>query len=539
MRRRAVQSLAVAGLFALLTAAMTWPQALHLGSRATPHQDVYFNMWRLRWFAHAMATPSAGLFDGNIFHPEPRTLAYSDAMLVEGIVAAPLLWAGLKPVLVHNLLLLGAIAASGLAMCALARYLTGSLGAGVVAGMVFAFAPYRFEHIMHMELQWTMWMPLAFLALHRTFDTGKWRYGLATGGCIALQMLSSIYYGVFLASLIAPGALLLMIGDRKVALPRALLPLAAGAVLAAAVSAAYAVPYLRVQSRVGERTSEEIASYSARPANYLAATPSNWLYGRRTASRGGVERHLFPGVIPVLLAIVGLLLRSPSARAIVYLLLLAAAFEASLGLYGHIYPWLYEHVAPYRGLRAPARLGVFVLMFLAVLAAYGCQALVQRRSAIVRAALVAGLTLGLIAEYHVTVGLSAFANTVPPVYRVLASQPRGIVAEFPMPRADALPGDDAEYSYLSTFHWFPLVNGYSGTYPPSYLARLEQVRGFPDDRSIIQLRRDNVTYVIVHGSAYPGGAFGAVRSRIATGSALVELGPFNDVGGHAVLYRLR
>ena len=103
-------------------------------------------------------------------------------MLVEGVVAAPLLWAGVKPVLVHNLLLLGAIAASGIAMAALARYLTGSLGAGVLAGVVFAFAPYRFEHIMHMELQWTMWMPLAFLALHRTFDTGEWSTGCAPAG---------------------------------------------------------------------------------------------------------------------------------------------------------------------------------------------------------------------------------------------------------------------------------------------------------------------------------------------------------------------
>ena len=85
--RRAVEWLAAAGFFALLTAAMTWPQALFLGSRATPHQDVYFNMWRLRWFAHAIGTPSA-VFDGNIFHPERRTLAYSDAMPVEGLVAA-------------------------------------------------------------------------------------------------------------------------------------------------------------------------------------------------------------------------------------------------------------------------------------------------------------------------------------------------------------------------------------------------------------------------------------------------------------------
>ena len=100
-------------------------------------------------------------------------------MIVEGAVAAPLLWAGVPPVLVHNLLLLGAIAASGVAMFVLVRYLTGSRGAGLIAGVVFAFVPYRFEHYMHMELQWTMWMPLAFLRCTARSTTGRVRDGLA------------------------------------------------------------------------------------------------------------------------------------------------------------------------------------------------------------------------------------------------------------------------------------------------------------------------------------------------------------------------
>src|SRR5579859_212788 len=100
-------------LFALLTIVMTWPQARVIGTAATPHQDVYFNMWRLEWFAHAVAKQPRSLFDANIFHPEPDTLALSDAMIVEDAVAAPLIWMRLPPVLVHNLLLLAAIAFSG------------------------------------------------------------------------------------------------------------------------------------------------------------------------------------------------------------------------------------------------------------------------------------------------------------------------------------------------------------------------------------------------------------------------------------------
>src|SRR5205085_2846318 len=122
-------------------------------------------------------------------------------------------------------------------------YLTGSRAAAFVAGMAFAYAPYRFEHIMHMELQWAMWAPLAFLALHRTVDTGRVKYGVATGACLALQMLSCIYYGIFLASLLAIAGALLLVADRRVPLVRVCAALADGVVLAAVVCGAYAVPY--------------------------------------------------------------------------------------------------------------------------------------------------------------------------------------------------------------------------------------------------------------------------------------------------------
>ena len=538
MRRRFGQRLGLAGLFVVLTVAATWPQARYLGSQATPHQDVYFNMWRLEWFAHALATFPTRLFDANIFYPQTRTLAYSDAMPLEGMIASPMVWAGLRPVLVHNLMLLGAICGSGLAMFALARYLTGSRGAAVLAGIVFAFAPYRFEHFMHMELQWAMWTPLAFLALHRTLDTGQWKYGIATGLCVALQMLSSIYYGIFLATLLGLGALLFIVGDRKVALSRAVLPLAAGAALAAAISAVYAIPYLRVHDRVGDRPEHEIAAFSARPSSYLTAPPGNWLYGYTAGPRNGPERRLFPGAIPIFLAIIGLLLRVPSRRALVYLILLAAAFEASLGVGGYVYSFLHEHVQAYRGLRASARLGIFVLMFLAVLAAYGYAVLAEGRRVTIRAALLGALALGLLVEYRTSPALVAFPSVAPPIYKMLAHLPRGVVAEFPVPRANSLPGDDAKYAYMSTFHWFPLVNGYSGMFPPSYLARLERLQAFPDLRSLVQLRQDNVTYVIVHEAAFPGESLPGLRDRISASGAFVQLGVFDDADGRAVLFRL-
>jgi hypothetical protein len=529
--------LAALAAFVVLIAFMMWPQVRHIRDSAMDHQDVYFNMWRLGWIAHALSSAPSRLLDGNIFYPEKRTLTFSDAMPVEGVVAAPLLWIGVKPVLVHNLMLLGAIAVSALGLFMLVRYLTGSRGAALLAGVVFAFAPYRYEHIMHMELQWTMWMPWAFLALHRTLDTGRWWDGIFTGLAVALQMLSSIYYGIFLATLIAVAAILLVVRDRVVPFRRAVARLAAGAAIAGVICAIYALPYLRTRDTVGERSDTEIAIYSALPSSYLAATPTNQFYGGTPISRAGPERRLFPGTLAVVLAMVGLLLRTPPRRQIVYLIVLVAAFEMSLGFRGYSYTVLHDYVSVYRGLRAPARLGIFVVMFLGVLAAYGYDAIGRSLRTGPRRLLLAGLLGIMLVEYRSRMPLVQYANGPTDIYRALALQPRGAVAEFPIPRE--FPGRDAEYAYMSTFHWMPLLNGYSGMYPASYIKSLARLRSFPGETAIAALRRTGIRYVIVHSPSYAPADFQRIREQLLAGPEVAELGMFQDGDGPAGLYVLR
>lgn len=535
IRRTGLTWAGVTLLFAGLTAAMTWPMVRHAGSLAPTHQDVYFNMWRLRWFAHALSTSPTHLFQANIFFPEPDTLAYSDAMLLEGLVAAP--FNRLNPVLVHNVMMLAPIALSGVALAALCRYLTSSLGAGLVAGVAFAFAPFRFEHIMHMELQWTMWMPLAFLALHRLFDRGRWRDGLALGGLLALQMLSCIYYGLFLATLLGAAAALLLAVDRRVTWRRLLPPLAAALALATLISVIYALPYRRVHALVGDRPLEEVHAFSAQPTNYLTVPEGNWLYGN-PGRPGRGERRLFPGSLVVLLAIAGLMLRRPSTPTIMYLLLLAMAFDLSLGYSGLLYPVLWRVAPPFRSLRALARLDIFVVMFLAVLAAYGYALLMRSKRAGVRAAVVVALMAGMLAEYATAFPVSPFPSKAPPVYLALADLPRGAVAELPMLTADRGTDLEGRYAYFSTFHWFPIVNGYSGNFPPSYLARLDRLIRFPDDRSLRQLRGDGVSYLIVHEVWFSASRLEAIRAALAQ-SGMAELGRFDDLEGKARLYQSR
>src|SRR5215470_11262387 len=129
---------------------MTYPQAFHLSDRVHDDGDPLLNAWALAWVAHQLPRAPAHIFDANIFYPERRTLAYSETVLAPGIVAAPLFWFGLPPIVVYNLVLLSGFVVSGVGMALLVRSLTGSGAAGLLAGVAFAFLPYRFDHLPHL-----------------------------------------------------------------------------------------------------------------------------------------------------------------------------------------------------------------------------------------------------------------------------------------------------------------------------------------------------------------------------------------------------
>ncbi|MFL5331816.1 MAG: hypothetical protein ACJ8H8_01250, partial [Geminicoccaceae bacterium] len=241
----------VLACLALAAAALvlTWPLG-NPWSRLVPDMDdAFFNIWRLAWIAHQLVRAPSALFDANIFYPATHTLAYSDALLLVGLAGAPFLWAGVPPAVVQNGLVLAAIVTSAWAMYALARRLTGDRAAATAAGLMFGLAPYRFAHIAHLELQWMAWMPLAMLALHALVARPRVAAGLALGGCLAGQLLCSLYYGVFLTLFIGVAWIALVVAEGV--RPRLAFATATAALALALVALPYLVPYAESRSAHG------------------------------------------------------------------------------------------------------------------------------------------------------------------------------------------------------------------------------------------------------------------------------------------------
>ena len=110
-----------------------------------------------------------------------------------------------------------------------------------------------------------------------------------------------------------------------------------------------------------------------------------------------------------------------------------------------------------------------------------------------------------------------------------------------MPKANQLPGYDPRYEYFSIFHWKPLVNGYSGFYPPSYIRQLLDLQRFPAPSSLRALRLEGVRYLVIHESGY-----GQDRERYSQALSTLEgtkelrsLGVFNDGEAMSAVYEFR
>lgn len=83
-----------------------------------------------------------------------------------------------------------------------------------------------------------------------------------------------------------------------------------------------------------------------------------------------------------------------------------------------------------------------------------------------------------------------------------------------MPHRDSPPHHDPRFAYMSTFHWMPLVNGYSGFFPRSYLLRIARMANFPDATTVASLKRDDVRYLVIHEDGYPEGERQRIVERL-------------------------
>jgi hypothetical protein len=299
------------GLYLLITLVMTWPLAHGIGRDvAWDLGDSLLNMWILAWDAEQLTAIFAGdlsrirtFFDANIFYPEARTLAYSEHLFAQAVQVFPVYVASGNPILCYNLLFLSTFVLCGLGTFLLVRELTSNAPAAFLAGLLFAFAPYRFAQVSHLQVLSVQWMPFVLYGLRRYFDSRRRQALAGAAAALVAQNLSCIYYLLYFAPLAGLYAAW-EIGTRRLWRERGMWSeMGIAAMVVAVCTLPFVLPYKHVRDALGlSRDLPEIVRYSADVYSYWTAFAANEAWGDAIRAFPKPEGELFPGFVPLILA---------------------------------------------------------------------------------------------------------------------------------------------------------------------------------------------------------------------------------------------
>ena len=516
----------------------TWPLATDPGQLSIINNDEWLNAWAVSWIAHQLPRAPLALFDANMFWPTENSLAYTEPLIVPGLLGAPLRWFGASPMLTFNLLVLLGLTLTGLAMYWLVVAWAGDPWAGIVAGAVVAFSSALLTRLAHLQILHLYALPLAVLSLDRLVRGGRTRDALWLGLWVLCAALTSGYLVVFVTVALGGALLARTPGLWSRRGTGVLVRLIAAAVVTLAALLVLLGPYLEAQ---GPRPLPADASDLGTALSSYVTTAGRvhydaWSNPFFDATRG--RDPLFPGVIALALAAVGVVARGVAPCGVRPMLAAVAGVGGllSLGPLTPVFTWAYLLIPPVQMMRAPSRFGILVVFAVAAFAGLGLTALRRRLSprwgTVTAVVLLATAT---VESFHGPFGYRPVAYD-PPIHRALRAVEPGPIVELPLYSGGAGTHQNAWYLLASTNHWRPMVAGYGNTRPPGYDDLARVVSTFPSVLATARLQGLGVDYAVVHTSRHPRRR--RLRAALAAAQSRSDVRLVAEVGLDR-LYRLR
>ena len=269
-----------------LTVALTYPLILSIGS-VLPNDagDPALNTWILWWNTQAVPLSSAW-WNAPAFYPAPGVLTFSENLLGLSLISTPLSWLGLKPQAAYNVVFLLTFPLSAIGAYLLTFELTQRRDAAFIAGLLFAFAPYRIAHLPQIQSLASFPMPFALLGLHRYLRDPRPKWLALFAGGWFLQGLCNGYYLLFFS--VFAGMWILWFASPWLR-PRQFVAIALAWLFAAVPMLPLLLHYRNVHTAFGfTRDFGTIRSFGADVAGLMFAVTSSRVVGiaRRVSPRG-------------------------------------------------------------------------------------------------------------------------------------------------------------------------------------------------------------------------------------------------------------
>jgi hypothetical protein len=355
--------------YGLITIAITWPLAAHLGSAIGGEiADPWQTLWGFWWWRHSLDYGTSPMFSPLLWWPAGAPLWMQTWDIPSAIAVWPL-WGRVPPVAIYNLPLLATFPLSGLTFYLLGRELWGGRLAAFLAGCLYTFSTYHLAHArMQLHLASLEWSPLFFLFLLRMNRTRRWFDAALCGAALGLATLASAYHFV----LCVIGAGVLALWERRalwaarrqlIVLRQAVIAIAAFGIVAGWLLAGMARSYVEdvyVGGHEPVRFSADLQSFVLPTAN---AIWSRWITAAGRWTGNEFEIAAYAGLVAIGLAVKAAR-HTPRVRG--YLAMAAVGAVLSLGPLLHVggtvslglllpEAWLELLVPPFRLSGMPAR----------------------------------------------------------------------------------------------------------------------------------------------------------------------------------------
>jgi len=488
-RRYIPEWLAVLLAYCLLTAILTWPLIIKLGTHLNGDAnnmtgDAYQNLWYMWWYGRALELGQDPSQTHLMFGLLP-----SVQILLSSVVNGLLMWPlrGLfGPIFAYNFAVFSSFPLAGLFIFQLTGEFTKHRAARFVAGFLFAFCSYHlFRAEGHLGLLTIQWLPFYAWRLFGLRRTPNLTNALWVALGFMLASLSDLYY---LSYFVLPFTILFFVWfgwfERKNGFwnRRNLGFYGVGLGLGVVALLPFYNVFFRLEGDVNASVTtlaRETRELSADLLAFFVPNSQNPLFGGLTAPLYSqfkgifpIEQAVYPGYVLLIAGLVAPFLKWWSRRETLFWLFLAfAAFVMALGPRLHIAGKEFDFPLPYtlytnlpflKTYRAPDRFGIVVTLALAVLAALTLSWLFQKitstrgLTSILKVGGVAGslMLLGVLESFVQPWPLPMSEAHIPEIYHQIAAEAGDfLVMELPL-------GPYSLPLYYQTIHQKPLVGGY-------------------------------------------------------------------------------
>lgn len=296
--KRAWLALAV---YTLLATVATWPLVPQMGTRiASDTGDPILNTSILVWNATTVPL-SPGWYNAPHYYPTPGATTLTENLLGVYPVASPAYWLTGNPLFAYNLTLFLTWPLAAISVFLLVRHLTGRDDGAFVAGLAFAFTPYRAPALAHLQTVTTFGVPLLALGLHGYLRDRR-------RGWLVLAALAWVHQGFANGYYVLYGALFVglwvLYFCTRAGHWRAVPALAGALAIGSIPLLPMLLTYRRVHNDLGmHRALHEILYFSASPQAWGEAGELIWLWSKVLPNG---KDNMFPGVVAITVLLAGL-----------------------------------------------------------------------------------------------------------------------------------------------------------------------------------------------------------------------------------------